>query len=113
MTEFGPVVMIVQDSITGAPLFSALPHVSHSPAKASGRSSGCRNRNGCLTLPSVCHSKKPLAGIMHRRRLKAERNDGFSATVSALALLSIGAFLGSFTQAGNSPQRIRDICRCP
>jgi hypothetical protein len=43
---------------------------------------------------------------MHRRPWKAERNEGFSPTVSARALLSSGDFLGSLVQDGIRPHRI-------
>ncbi len=49
---------------------------------------------------------------MHRRDLKAERNIGFSATLSARALNVDGSsFSGFFHHDGTSPQRIGRISR--
>jgi hypothetical protein len=59
-------------------------------------------QKGCLAEPSFCHSKKPVAGTRQRRCLNAERNDGFSATVSLRALM-MG--FGLRAQAGRSPHR--------
>jgi hypothetical protein len=51
--------------------------------------------------------KKPLAGMMQRPFLKAERNIGFSATVSARALKVEGASFSVFFQKkGMRPQRM-------
>ena len=43
--------------------------------------------------------------MRQRRLLKAERKAGFSATVSARALIMRAPMLGSLAQAGISPQR--------
>jgi hypothetical protein len=45
-------------------------------------------------------------GIRHRRFAKALRNAGFSAIVSARALIILAPILGSFVQDGIRPQRI-------
>jgi hypothetical protein len=42
---------------------------------------------------------------MHRRERKAARKAGFSATLSALALIILLPIEGSFAQAGIRPQR--------
>jgi hypothetical protein len=58
------------------------------------------------------HRTRSPAGIMHRRYLKAPRNIGFSATVSARALKVAGtSFRGFFHQVGIRPQRIGTISR--
>jgi hypothetical protein len=52
--------------------------------------------------------------MMHRRDLKAARNIGFVATVSARALNVAGASLsGFFHHPGMSPQRIGMSARAP
>jgi len=48
--------------------------------------------------------------MRQRRRLKALLNDGFSATVSLRALISLLPIVSSFAHDGIKPQRI--VCRC-
>src|SRR5450631_4191027 len=50
---------------------------------------------------------------MQRRDLKADLNDGFSATVSPLALASLLPIVASFAHDGISPQRILLRCLLP
>ena len=49
------------------------------------------------------HSKYPDAGTKQRRFLNAVRKDGFSATVSAPALISFWPIFSSFAPDGISP----------
>ncbi len=52
--------------------------------------------------------------MMQRLRLKASRNIGFSATVSARALKVAGtSFKGFFHQTGTNPHRMESISRPP
>src|SRR5450759_16905 len=62
--------------------------------------------HGCLMPFSVFHSYKPDAGMMQRRFLKADLNDGFSATVSPRALASLFPIVASIAHDGIKPQRI-------
>ena len=94
--------MIVQDN-TLEP--SGEFQLSHNPAKAKGWRDFRWMYIGVLVLlPGVCfHSKKPSARIRHRRRRKAVRNDGFSASVSPRALIIRLPIDGSLAQDGISP----------
>ena len=78
---------------------------SQSPAKASnGEPSAAVKRCGCFGPFAPVHSKKPHAGMMQRRSLKASRNIGLSATDSARALKVAGTSLGAFsTRPGPGP----------
>jgi len=48
---------------------------------------------------------------MHRRRLAAFLNDGFSVMVSDLALISLEPIFASFAHDGIRPQRTDRSCR--
>src|SRR5690606_30745510 len=50
---------------------------------------------------------------MQRRRRNAARNEGFSATDSPRALISLVAIVSSFAHDGTRPQRRRWITRSP
>jgi len=51
--------------------------------------------------------------MRQRRDLKADLNDGFSATVSPLALESLLPIIASFAHDGIKPQRILLRCLLP
>lgn len=110
--SLGSVVTIVQENIVEP---SGESHRSHRPANAKGFPDFSRMYIGVLVLlPGFCfHSKKPLAGIRQRRRRKAVRNEGFSANVSALALIILLPMVGSFAQEGIRPQTKKLSWFCP
>ena len=84
----------------------ATVHFSQRPANANGVRSGRWIRNGLFFRPSVFHSKNPSAAIRQRRLARnAERNDGFSATVSDRALMSLLPIDRSCAHNGIKPQR--------
>lgn len=103
ISSFGEVVMMVAD-LTSDP--SGDCQRSHNPARAKGFPDFSRMKCGILLLlPGwACHSKKPSAKIRQRRYLYAERKEGFSASVSARALIIREPMDGSLAQEGISPQ---------
>ena len=94
------VVQIEQDSIT-VPVGSL--HRSHRPANANRESSCIPKWKGCFSFPLRRHSKKPSAGSKHWRLMKASRNAGLLATVSARALIVLNPTLASLAQDGMRP----------
>ena len=63
-----------------------------------------RMNHGCLPAGATCHSYQPSASTRQRRFLKASRNDGFSASVSARALIMRLPIARSLAHLGTSPQ---------
>ena len=84
----------------------------HSPAMKSRVPSCGDMKNGILVgLPLLSagpffHSYQPSIGTRQRRDLTDERNELFSAALSARALNSSGPFPTSLAHGGTSPQRI-------
>ena len=96
------VVTMVQDSSIAPPAGSF--QRSHSPANANGRAGFMRMNQGCLPPGATCHSYQPSASTRQRRFLNASRNDGFSAIVSARALIMRLPIARSLAHLGTSPQ---------
>ncbi len=105
------VVTIVQDS-SGTPLTGSL-HRSHRPAKANGRASFIRMNHGCFPPGATCHSYQPSASTRQRLLRKASRNEGFSARVSARALIIRLPIAFSLAHFGTSPQWSSAKARAP
>ena len=77
---------------------------SHNPANANGRASFMRMNQGCLPPGATCHSYQPSASTRQRRLRNASRNEGFSARVSARALIMRLPIARSFAHFGTRPQ---------
>jgi hypothetical protein len=105
---FAAVVKTVQVS-KGSPVTGSTQR-SQRPAKAkTGDAGQVKNHGGPAgrraPVPCRSHSKKPSTGIKQRRSRKAERNIGFSRTVSDRALKALRPIFGSLDQEGTSPHR--------
>src|SRR5262249_5362969 len=83
------------------------PQNSYRPASARTDPSRGVTEYGCR--PD--HSYQPSAGTRQRRAASASRNDGFSAAVSARALIRRAPGSGASAQDGTSPQRSRRSSR--
>jgi hypothetical protein len=103
--------MIVQDSSV-EPSAGSFQR-SQSPANANGRPLFSRTNQGCLPPGAACHSYHPSASTRQRRLRNASRNEGFSARLSARALIMRLPIARSFAHLGTSPQCSRTKARAP
>ena len=72
-----------------------------------------RMNQGCLPPGATCHSYQPSASTRQRRLRKASRNEGFSASVSARALIMRLPIARSFAHLGTRPQCSMANARAP
>jgi len=101
-TSEGAVVTMQQDS-SGSPVAGSRQR-SQRPARPTGCPSVKRRYQGCFSSPTRCHSYHPSASTRQRRRWKALRNEGFSVSVSARALIMRAPIDFSLAQDGTRPQ---------